>query len=265
MVKNVIKRIAVKVGTSSLTYKNGKINIGAIEKLVRLIADLKNRDIEVVLISSGAIGIGASKLGISGRPKTVMERQAAAAVGQCALMDLYDKLFSEYGYTIGQLLLTKDIADEESKRINAKNSFKTLLEYNVIPIVNENDAISTAEIGISNFGDNDALSAFVAVLSECDSLCIMTDRDGLYDSDPTKNENAKIIPVVYEINDETRSHCGISVSGVGTGGMITKVNAAEVATSAGVDVYFINSSKADELYNIVDGKEFVGTYFPKKD
>lgn len=258
-----IKRIAVKIGTSSLTHENGTINIAAIERLVRILSDLKNRGLEVVLISSGAIGIGASKLGIKGKPGTIRERQAAAAVGQCALMDLYDKLFSEYGYVIGQLLLTKDISDDPVKRQNAENSFATLLSYNVIPIVNENDAISTSEIGISNFGDNDSLSAFVAALSGCDALCIMTDRDGLYDSDPTENKNAKIIPVVDEITDEIIAHCG-KASSRGTGGMITKVNAAKTATEAGIDTYLINSAKATEIYKIVDGEPFCGTIFRKR-
>ncbi len=255
-----LKRLVIKIGTSSLTYKNGKINISSFEKLARIISDLKNRDIDVILITSGAIGIGSAKLGFKGKPESVMDRQASAAVGQCALMNLYDKIFAEYGYTVAQLLLTKDIKHSEQALINTKNTFETLFTHNSIPIVNENDAISTDEI----FGENDALSAFVASLVGADTLCIMTDCDGLYDKNPAIYNDAKIIKTVDKIDDEIRSHCGKSVSGCGTGGMITKINAAETATSNGINTYFINSSKISELYNIVEGNDFTGTFFPAK-
>ncbi len=251
------KRVVFKVGTSSLTYPNGRLNINKIDILVRVISDLKNRGMEVVLVSSGAIGVGVGKLGLSEKPKDMPGKQAAAAVGQCELMYLYDKLFSEYGHITGQVLLTKDAIEHEDRRQNAHNTFITLIKMGVVPIVNENDAVSTEEI---EFGDNDTLSAYVACLCEGDLLVILTDIDGLYDSDPRKNKDARLISQVEKITDDILNAAGSAGSSRGTGGMITKLHAAKIASDAGIKTIVCNADDPKLIYEIFEEKE-IGTIF----
>lgn len=252
-----IKRLVVKVGTSTLTYENGKLNIARIEKLIRVLSDLKNRGIEVIMVSSGAIGVGAGKLGLTERPSATMEKQAAAAVGQCELMFLYDKLFSEYGYCIAQVLLTKDVIEHNERKQNVINTFSTLLKMGAVPIVNENDAISVEEI---EFGDNDTLSAVVASLADAEALVILTDIDGLYDKDPRQFADARLIGEVVQINDSVRRLAGGAGSSRGTGGMVTKIMAAEFAHNCGISTIVCNGKDPQIIYQILEG-ENLGTFF----
>lgn len=254
---NEVNRIVVKVGTSTLTYDNGKLNLGRIDKLARTIADIKNRGIEVVLVSSGAIGVGVGKLGLKEKPTLTREKQAAAAVGQCELMYLYDKMFSEYGYKTGQVLLTRDVIDNTERKNNVTNTFNTLLDMHVVPVVNENDAVSIDEIVI---GDNDTLSAVVATIVGADLLVILTDIDGLYDKDPRKNSDAKRISEVEQITNEIKQMAGGAGSNRGTGGMFTKVTAAEMASESGIFTVVCNGENPTILYDIIEGKD-VGTLF----
>lgn len=252
-----IKRIVIKVGTSSLTYETGKLNIKTIEKLVRVISDLRNRGIEVVLVSSGAVGAGVGKLGLLEKPSDTKKKQALAAIGQASLVSIYDRFFSEYGHTSAQVLLTKFILDEEIHRKNTKSTFETMFEYGVIPIVNENDVISSYEL---EFGDNDTLSAYIAKLVDADMLVILSDIDGLYNSNPQENPDAKLIPIVEKIDEEILSIAGGAGSRRGTGGMVTKLSAAQLVTEAGIDMIIANGAKLENIYDIVDGKQ-VGTLF----
>ena len=220
-------------------------------------SDLKNAGHDIILVTSGAIGMGAGKLQLSERPRDVAAKQAAAAVGQCELMYTYDKLFSDYHHTVAQLLITGDDTANESRRQNFTNTLARLLELGALPIINENDTVATDEIV---FGDNDSLSATVAVLTNADALVILTDTDGLFDSDPTENPDAKIIPVVDRIDDEIRKLCGGAGTKRGTGGMITKVHAAEIATNAGIVTVVMNGSTPQDLYKLIDGRQ-IGTIF----
>lgn len=250
-------RIVVKVGTSTLTYSNGKTNLRHMEELVKVLADLLNSGMEVVLVTSGAIGVGVGKLGLKERPMDTPGRQAAATVGQCELMFIYDKMFSEYGHTIGQLLITKSDVDDVERRTNLINAFEKLFEYGAMPIVNENDSVAVDEIV---YGDNDSLSAIVAKLIGADALIIMTDIDGLYDSNPMINQHAKLIPVVEYITDDIYCLAGGAGSNRGTGGMCTKVHAAEIATLAGIDTLVINGTPPQNIYKVLEG-ESIGTIF----
>lgn len=253
------KRIVIKLGTSTLTHKTGRLNIRRMEKLVRVIADLHNSGKEVIIVSSGSIGLGVGKLGLRERPSDTPSKQAAAAVGQCELMYLYDKMFSGYNNTVAQVLLTReDIAIPRRKR-NIQNTVTTLIEMGIIPVVNENDTVSYDEIEI---GDNDNLSAVVADLVDADLLVLFSDIDGLYDDDPHKNKNAKLLPTVYDI-DEVRDVAGGAGTSRGTGGMVTKLEAAERATNAGIHMIIANGNNVDSLYDILDGKP-VGTLFVSK-
>lgn len=254
-----VKRIVVKVGSSTLTHPTGLLNITQIEHLVRQLADMHNKGIEVVLVSSGAIAAGIGKLGLKAKPKAMSGKQAAAAVGQGILMHMYEKLFSEYGKTVAQILLTREDMDHSSRFSNAKNTFSALLKQGVIPIVNENDAIAVEEI---KFGDNDTLSAVVAKLTSADLLILLSDIDGMYDSNPKTNENAKLIHNISKITDEIRACAGGAGSSLGTGGMATKVHAAEIATSSGTSMIIVNGSNPNILTDIIDCKE-VGTLFEK--
>lgn len=254
--KNV-KRIVVKVGTSSLTHSTGLLNLNRIENLVRQLSDVHNRGIEVILVSSGAIAAGIGKLGLKARPKTIPEKQAAAAVGQGILLHMYEKLFSEYGKVVGQILLTREDISHRMRYLNASNTFYALLEQGVIPIVNENDAIVVDEI---KFGDNDTLSAMVSSLVNADLLVLLTDIDGLYDSNPKTNPSAKFIHTVDKITDEIVASAGGAGSSLGTGGMITKINAGKIATASGSSMIIANGDTPNILNNILDGKE-VGTFF----
>ncbi len=254
------KRIVFKVGTSTLTYAGGGINIRRVEEFVKVLSDLKNQGKEIILVTSGAVSIGMGKMGIKTRPSATREKQALAAIGQCELMDFYSQLFSRYNHSVAQLLLTKDVVDNEVLKMNAVNTFETLLGFGVIPIVNENDSISAEQI---EFGDNDTLSALVAKLTDADILVLLSDIDGLYNDNPNTNPDAKLIDFVEDIDDNIRALAGDAGSARGTGGMVTKITAATIATEAGIDMYIMNGSDPEIIYDFVDGKK-VGTHFKAK-
>ncbi len=258
--KKEINRIVVKVGTSTLTYDTGKINLRRMSKLAQVLSDLKNAGIEIALVTSGAIGVGVGKLGLKERPKDTPGRQAAATVGQCELMFLYDKFFGEYGNITGQLLVTKDDFDDEERHRNLHNAFMKLFEYGAIPVINENDSVAVDEIV---FGDNDSLSAHVSKIVDADLLIILTDIDGLFSANPREDENAVLIHCVEEITDETIAIAGGSGTSRGTGGMITKIHAAQIATEAGIDTVVMNGSDPEEIYKLLDGRQ-IGTLFKAK-
>lgn len=252
-------RIVVKVGTSTLAYQSGRLNIRHIEALSKTVSDLKNAGHEIIFVSSGAIGMGVGKLGLSERPSDMPTKQAAAAVGQCELMYTYDKLFSEYNHTVAQILLTREDMENPARHENFINTVQRLLQLQVLPIVNENDTVSTSEIAV---GDNDTLAALVAAGVKAELLILLTDIDGLYTADPHKDPTAKLIPTVFEITDEIRAVAGGNGSKLGTGGMATKLHAAEIATKSGADMVIANGSEPELLYSIVEG-EPVGTRFLK--
>jgi glutamate 5-kinase len=257
------KRIVIKVGTSTLTYDNGKVNLSRIDRLAMVISDLLNRGKEVILVTSGAIGAGTGKLNLGKRPSTIREKQAVAAVGQCELMHIYSKLFGEYGHVVGQILLTQVIVGDEHARTNVINTFNTLLDMGVVPIVNENDSVSVEEIKIGQkdvFSENDTLSATVACLVEADLLIILSDIDGFFDCDPKKNKCSHMIPLIREITPDIEKCAGGTGSNGGRGGMVTKLNAAKKATAAGVDVVLANGSSPDIINDIIEGRE-IGTLF----
>ena len=250
-------RIVVKVGTSTLTHSTGMLNIRRVEALCKVLSDLKNAGHELVLVSSGAIGMGVGKLALREKPGDIPTKQAAAAVGQCELMYTYDKLFSEYHHTVAQILLTgSDVRDEQRKQ-NFHNTLFRLLELGALPILNENDTVATEEIVI---GDNDTLGAIVAVSAKADLLVLLSDIDGLYTADPRKDSSATLIPFIPEITPAVRALAGGAGSALGTGGMSTKLNAAEIATAAGIDMVIASGAEPALLYRIVDG-EAVGTRF----
>lgn len=253
-------RIVVKVGTSTLAHPSGLINIRRVEELCKVMSDLKNAGHDIILVTSGAIGMGAGKLQLSERPRDVAAKQAAAAVGQCELMYTYDKLFSEYNHTVAQLLMTGSDFENEERHINFKNTMDKLLEFKAIPIINENDTVATEEIKV---GDNDTLSAMVAVNVSADLLILLSDIDGLFTADPHTDPNAKLISVVSEINDDILALGGDEGSAFGTGGMRTKLHAAQICTEKNCDMIIANGEKPDILYDIVDGKA-VGTRFIKR-
>ncbi|WP_260511405.1 glutamate 5-kinase [Priestia megaterium] len=258
------KRIVVKVGTSTLTYDNGDINLARIEKLARVLSDLMNAGKEVVLVTSGAVQVGVKKLKLKEKPTSIREKQAAASVGQCELMHIYSKFFGEYSHIVGQVLLTKDVIEDEHVRNNVVNTFEKLIEDKVIPIVNENDTVAIDEIeNIVRFGDNDNLSAIVSVLIHADLLVILSDIDGFFDSDPTKNPNSKLMKVIEGITPELENFAGDSGTDVGTGGMVTKLTAAKTATSAGVSLILANGKEPSILRDIIEGQE-IGTLFLKQ-
>ncbi len=252
------KRIVIKVGTSTLTHKTGRLNIRRMERLVKTLADIQNSGREIILVSSGAIGLGMSKMGLRERPKDTPMKQACAAVGQCELMYMYDKLFGEYNLNVAQILLTRYILETPRKN-NVENTFYKLIEHNIIPVVNENDTVAIDELELA-VGENDSLAAHVGMFCHADLLIIMSDIDGFFDGDPRSNPDAKLIPVVDKIDDRIRALAGDAVSGLGSGGMITKINAAEIAMDAGFDMAIINGRNPDILYDLFDGKQ-VGTVF----
>lgn len=254
------RRIVVKVGTSTLTYENGQVNLRRLEMLCKVLSDLHNSGKQIILVSSGAIGVGMGKLKLKKRPSETRFKQALAAVGQCELMFLYDKFFGEYNNSVAQLLLTKNVVMSDHSRQNVVNTFQTLLEMGIIPIVNENDTVAIDELVGANFGDNDNLSAIVADLVGADLLVILTDIDGLYDSDPRKNPDAVKIPVVTHIDDMIREMAGGSGSNRGTGGMATKITAAAAATSAGINCCVMSGNDPSKLYKLIDGEQ-LGTMF----
>lgn len=253
-----LKRIVIKVGTSTLTYDTGLINIRRMEELVKCISDLQNRGNQVVLVSSGAISCGLAKIGFSSRKGlTTEQKQAAAAVGQCVLIDMYDKLFSSYGHKVAQILLTKDVIENELGCKNARNTFKMLLNMSCIPIVNENDTVSSEQISI---GSNDTLSSIVAVLTDADLLINMSDIDGLYSENPRNNPEADFIEYVETIDDAVKAYAGGAGTERGTGGMIAKIEAAKTVNDSGIPMLIVNGNRPKILYDIFEG-EFKGTYF----
>ncbi|MDR2655672.1 MAG: glutamate 5-kinase [Oscillospiraceae bacterium] len=251
------ERIVIKIGTSTLTHESGLLNIRRAERLVKVLADLRNSGAELVLVSSGAIAIGAGKLGLGGRPEDMPTKQAAAAIGQCELMHIYDSLFSGYNHIVAQVLLTYDVLDDAQKKENALNTLNRLLDLRAIPIINENDTVSIDEMGI---GDNDQLSAFVAKLIGADRLIILSDIAGLYTADPHTNPNAELISKVTGIDEKIRALAGSSGSRRGRGGMITKLIAAQTAMAAGIDAHIIQGENPENLYRLFDG-EIIGTLF----
>lgn len=254
-------RIVVKVGTSTLAHPTGRLNIQRMEKLCKVLSDLKNMGHEIILVSSGAIAMGFGKLNLSERPKDVPTKQASAAVGQCELMYIYDKLFTEYNHTVAQLLITApDIEEGGVRKQNFHNTLARLLELGALPVINENDTISTEEFGI---GDNDTLSAIVAVTIQADLLILLSDIDGFFNGDPRKNPDAKLIDTVEKIDEHIISLGGGSGSNLGTGGMATKLRAAQMATAAGCEMVIANGQSPEVLYDVAAGKR-VGTRFLAK-
>ena len=254
-------RIVVKVGTSTLAHPTGRLNIQRMEKLCKVLSDLKNMGHEIILVSSGAIAMGFGKLNLSERPKDVPTKQASAAVGQCELMYIYDKLFTEYNHTVAQLLITApDIEEGGVRKQNFHNTLARLLELGALPVINENDTISTEEFGI---GDNDTLSAIVAVTIQADLLILLSDIDGIFDGDPRKTPDAKLIDTVEKIDEHIISLGGGSGSNLGTGGMATKLRAAQMATAAGCEMVIANGQSPEVLYDVAAGKR-VGTRFLAK-
>ncbi|MBR3003534.1 MAG: glutamate 5-kinase [Lachnospiraceae bacterium] len=250
-------RIVIKIGTSTLTHRTGNLNIRRVEKLCEVISDIKNAGHEIIIVSSGAIGMGVGKLGLTKKPEDVPGRQAAAAVGQCELMYVYDKLFEQYHHTVAQILIAGTDIENDQRRSNLTNTIDRLLDYGALPIINENDTIATEEIVI---GDNDTLGALVARLVKADTLILLSDIEGLYTADPKKDANAQLISEVSEITDEIKALAGEKGTMLGTGGMVTKLQAAEICMGAGITMIIANGSVPENLYDIMDGKP-VGTKF----
>ena len=250
-------RIVVKVGTSTLAHATGRLNIRHVEELVKVLSDLKNAGHEMILVSSGAIGMGVGKLNLPGRPADMPTKQAAAAVGQCELMYTYDKLFSQYNHTVAQILLTGEDVDHDDRRQNFENTMARLLELGALPVINENDTVATAEIKV---GDNDTLGAIVACSVGADLLVLLSDIEGLYTADPRKDPAARLIPVVEEVTPDIQALAGGKGSDLATGGMETKLRAAKMVTSRGCDMVITNGEHPERLYDIAEGKA-VGTRF----
>ncbi len=249
--------VVIKIGTSNITYATGHLNIRHVERLVKVISDLKNAGVRVVLVSSGAIAMGVGKLGLSRRPEDMPGKQAAAAVGQCELMYTYDKLFSEYNHTVAQVLLTGSDVENDERRVNFQNTVSRLLEMGALPIINENDTVSTDEIAV---GDNDSLGAIVACAVGADLLVLLSDIDGLYTADPHADPEARLIPVVEAVTPQIEALAGGKGSSLAVGGMGTKLKAAKMAVAASIDMVIANGDRPENLYDIVDGKP-VGTRF----
>lgn len=253
-------RIVVKIGTSTLTHPTGHLNIRRVEELCKIISDIKNAGHEVILVSSGAIGMGVGKLGLRERPKDIPSKQASAAVGQCELMYTYDRLFGEYHHTVAQLLITGDDTANEKRHRNFTNTLQRLLELGALPIINENDTVATEEIVI---GDNDTLAAIVAKSIHAELLILLSDIDGLYTADPHTHPEARLLHRVTKIDDYIQALAGVSNGTQGTGGMVTKLHAARICLSCGCDMVIANGTRPANLYAILDGQE-VGTTFTEK-
>ena len=253
-------RIVVKIGTSTLAHPTGHLNIRRVESLCKIMSDIKNAGNEVILVSSGAIGMGVGKLGLRERPKDIPTKQAAAAVGQCELMYTYDKLFSEYHHTVAQLLITGDDTKNDKRHQNFSNTLNRLLQLGALPIINENDTVATDEIVI---GDNDTLAAIVAQSVHADLLILLSDIDGLYTADPHKDPNAKLLHKVTKVDDTILALAGVSSTTQGTGGMVTKLHAAQICLACNCDMVIANGSRPENLYDILDGKD-IGTTFTAK-
>ena len=254
-------RIVVKLGTSTLTHATGKLNIRRVEKLCKVLSDLKNAGHEIVLVSSGAIAMGIGKMNLSRKPSDIPTKQALAAIGQCELMYIYDKLFSEYHHTVAQILLTGSDMEDPQRHLNFQNTMFRLLEMGTLPVINENDTVATAEIAV---GDNDTLGAIVAVNIHAGLLILMSDIEGLYTADPRRDPNAELIPTVEHLTPEILLLAGDAGSALGTGGMVTKLRAAGLCMEAGCDMIITNGTRPEDLYRIAEG-ESVGTrFFGKK-
>ena len=258
-VLSACRRIVVKIGTSTLTHDEGHLNLRRIETLVKTLSDFKNKGHQVVLVSSGAVSAGVARMGTH-RPTCTAEKQAMAAVGQSELMKLYSRFFSDYGHTVAQILMTKDVVENDTRRAAAEDTFRTLLEMGCIPIVNENDSVSTQEL---NFGGNDTLSAYVALVCHADLLINLSDVDGLYDKDPRKHADAKLIECVHGIDESILAMAGGAGTERGTGGMATKLQAARIVLEKGIPMYILNGKDPAILYELLDGNH-VGTYFAAK-
>jgi len=256
-----VKRIVIKVGSSTITYGNGKRNFSRIDRLAREIADLANQGKEIILVSSGAVAVGVDRLGLAAKPKTIPGKQAAAAVGQGVLMHTYEKTFAEYGQIVAQVLLTRMDSVDRHRYTNSRNTFLALLEHKVIPIVNENDVVAIDELKI---GDNDNLSALVAGIVDADLLIILSDIDGLYTANPQNDPNAKLVPEVTDITPEIEASAGDAGSKVGTGGMFTKIQAAKMATSSGINMVIASGEEKDAISRILEGEE-IGTLFVSRE
>ena len=250
-------RIVIKIGTSTLAYATGQLNIRRVEALCKTMSDIRNAGHELILVSSGAIGMGVGKLGLRQRPQDIPGKQAAAAVGQCELMYIYDKLFSEYHHTVAQLLITADNLTNETRHGNFTNTLNRLLELGVVPVINENDTVATEEIVI---GDNDTLAANVARSVGAQMLILLSDIDGLYTADPHTDPNARLLPVVRRVDEDIKQLAGVSSTTQGTGGMVTKLRAAEICLDCGCEMVIANGNNPAALYDIVEGKP-VGTRF----
>lgn len=258
------KRIVVKVGTSTIMYPNGSINLQQIEKLAFVLSDLKNQGKEVILVSSGAIGVGLARLNLTERPVTIPEQQAIAAVGQTELMNLYSQFFFHYGHQVGQVLLTKDVIDFPVSRQNAANTFEQLLIKNIIPIVNENDTVAVDELDhLTRFGDNDTLSAIVLEITDADLLIMLSDIDGFYNKNPMTHKDAQKFDVIHEITDETFALANGSGTKFGTGGMTTKLNAAQIVLEQKKQMVLANGCDPTILFKVMEG-EAIGTLFHVK-
>ncbi len=253
-------RIVIKIGTSTLAHPTGHLNIRRVEEMCKIISDMKNAGNNVILVSSGAIGMGVGKLGLSSRPSDIPTKQAAAAVGQCELMYTYDRIFSQYHHTVAQLLITGEDVKNEIRHNNFNNTLERLLELNAIPVINENDTVATEEIVI---GDNDTLAAIVACSVKADKLVLLSDIDGLYTADPHTDHDARLISVVNDLDDTILSLAGGAASDQGTGGMVTKLQAAKICMECGCEMIITNGSHPENLYDILDGKT-VGTTFTEK-
>ncbi|MDD6979907.1 MAG: glutamate 5-kinase [Firmicutes bacterium] len=251
-------RIVVKVGTSTLAHPGGRLNIRNVEELVKVLSDLKNAGHEIILVSSGAIGMGIGKLNMDRSHMDMPAKQAAAAVGQCELMHTYDTLFLKYSHTVGQILITSEDIEDSERRSNFQNTMKTLLKFGALPVVNENDTVATTEI--NSVGDNDTLGAIIAKTIDADILILMSDIDGLFTADPNRDPDARLIETVEEITKEIEAFAGDACSELGTGGMATKIGAAQMVTESGCDMVIINGNYPDKLYDIVEGKS-AGTLF----
>ena len=259
-IKNAV-RVVVKIGTSTLTYNNGKLNLFRIEKLVRELADLANQGKEIILVTSGAVGAGLDRLGSTERPKTIPEKQAVAAIGQGILMHMYEKLFAEYGQIVAQVLLTRENSVKHKLYINSRNTLLTLLKMGVIPVINENDAIAIDELKI---GDNDTLSATVATIVDADLLIILSDIEGVFTANPQNDPTAQLIEEITDITPEIEELAGGAGSKLGTGGMYTKIQAAKIAVNAGVTMVIASGALEGVVRNILSG-ENIGTIFPAKE
>ncbi len=255
-------RIVIKIGTSTLTHTGGRVNLRRIESLCKIISDMMNAGNEVILVSSGAIGMGVGKLKLPERPRDIAGKQAAAAVGQCELMYIYDKEFTSHNHTVAQVLLTAPDLECEDRHAKFRATMTRLIELRAIPIINENDTVATEEI---EFGDNDTLAARVAVSINADLLVLLSDIDGLYTADPHRDPEAMLIPEVYEITSEIDALGGGAGTTLGTGGMVTKLRAAKIATAEGCDMIIANGAYPELLYNVMDGKAAGTRFYAKRD